>query len=111
MARVTVRQPAHFHILSDVLVDRTQLLTAPFLYLCAHVHSVVCVINCAPTYIPESSGLLNVRAVCVTTTATEEKRVSEDVEGRREAHTSTLQVVSQLANRGYYFNVCHFLLS
>lgn len=43
VARVTGRQPAHFHILTDVLVDTAQLLAAAFLYLRARVRLSSCV--------------------------------------------------------------------
>lgn len=51
VARVTGRRLAHFHILTDFQVDRTELLPAPFLYLCARLRLCICVCNQLPPHI------------------------------------------------------------
>lgn len=80
----------------------------------------MCVVNCTPTHTPERSGLQNECAVCVINTNEEVKKQRKEqkwvkkgvIDRKRKGficpHT---EPVSRLVKRGYYFNVCHFLLS
>lgn len=76
----------------------------------------MCVVNCTPTRTPERSALLNEctgSAFKAKEERKEKKWVKEGVIERERKrficpHT---EPVSRVVKRGYYFNVCHFLLS
>ena len=62
----TTRSLSHPHWCAGRTSVRTELLTAPFLYLCARVHLCICVCIRMRTHtLTERSGLLNGSTVCV----------------------------------------------